>query len=53
MIAEGSSSYLDLVGRKTVARIDRNRQLKISPLFTPELLHNIQNSENEGLLTLL
>ena len=53
MIAGGSSSYLDLVGSKTVARIDRNRQLNISPLFTLELLHNTKNSENEGLLTFL
>ena len=53
MIAGGSSSYLDLAGRKTVARINRNRQLKISPLFTPELLHITQNSENEGLPTFL
>ena len=53
MIAGGSSSYLDLAGRKNVAQIDRNRQLKISPFFTPELLHNTQKSENEGLLTFL
>ena len=51
MIAGGSSSYLDLAGRKTVAWIDCNRQLKISPLFTPKLLHSTQRSENEGLLT--
>ena len=53
MIAGGSSSYLDLVGRKTVAQIVRNRQLKFSHLFTPELLHSTQNSENGGPLTFL
>ena len=53
MIVGGSSSYLDLAGRKNVARIDHNFQLNISPLFTLELLHNTQNSENEGLLTVI
>ena len=53
MIVGGFSSYLDLAGRKTVAWIDHNHQLNISPLFTPELLHSTQNSENEGLPTFL
>ena len=53
MIAGGSSSYLDLAGRRIVAWINHNRQLKFSHFFTPELLHSIQNSENESLLTFL
>ena len=53
MIAGGFSSYLDLAGKGIVSWIDHNRQLKFSHFFTPELLHNIQNSENEILMTFL